>query len=312
MSRGVRGPVVGRSLLAVAGIVLLLGVAPVPPASAQPLLSVHQDLDFDRPEAWALKYFSSVTLLSGLGVPERLEAGSLELALEGGWIPSLSEDERRVGFYGTKVEDLNKTSVFGRPRLSVGLPAAFTLTLAWAPPIELGGAEPNLYALALGRPLVERQWWRLGARLYAQGGTVKGDFTCSEDDAAGGDDAIANPFGCERPSEDEATLRAYGAELSAAWKASERLEPYAALTGTYLDPEFQVDAFYSGIHDRTLQTTDGTTWAVTAGIAWARSERLRLVVEAFYSPLTLVRTPGAEEENQDLFNLRVLLGYRLR
>ncbi|HEX4952719.1 MAG TPA: hypothetical protein VF017_04920 [Thermoanaerobaculia bacterium] len=312
MSSTGRRSAAGRGWRPLAGLFLLLVGASAPPASAQPVLSVHQDLDFDRPEAWALKYFSSVTLLTGLGAPERREAGSLELALEGGWIPSLSEDERRVGFYGTKVEDLNKTSVFGRPRLTVGLPAALTLTLAWAPPIELGGAEPNLWAVALGRPLVEREGWRLGARLYAQGGTVKGDFTCSADDAAGGDDPIANPFGCERPSQDEATLQAYGVELAAAWQASERLEPYAALTGTYLDPEFQVDAFYSGIHDRTRQTTDGTTWALTAGLAWARSERLRLVAEAFYAPLTLVRTAGAEEESQDLFNLRVLLGYRLR
>ena len=81
---------------------------------------------------------------------------------------------------------------------------------------------------------------------------------------------------------------------------------------SFLDPEMQMDARYSGLVNRTLQVTDGTIYALTAGARYAVSDAAGLVAEAFYSPLTLVRRPGGEKENQDFFNIRVLVTYRLR
>src|SRR5437870_8958113 len=61
-----------------------------------------QHLSFDRPEAWALKYFTSTTLLSGLQPPEPLEegrhVGSVTVGLETAWLPALNPDRARVGF----------------------------------------------------------------------------------------------------------------------------------------------------------------------------------------------------------------------
>jgi hypothetical protein len=283
-------------------------------AAAQPVLEVHEKLDFDRPEAWAMKYFSAVSLLSGMGVPERLAPGAVEVALEGGWVPSLSAEERTVGFYGTKEEDINKTPVFGRGRVTVGLPTAFSLTLSWVPPLEVGGVKPNLLAAALGRPLFSGERVRLGLRLFAQRGTIEGDITCSRKDAAAGDDPIGNPFGCEAPSRDELHADYSGLELGAAFRAgrSGKVEPYAAVAASFLDPRFQVDAFYSGFHDRTLQTTSGTVYSLAAGVAWAASAKTHLTAEAFYSPLDLVRRPGGRKESQDLLNLRLMIAYRVR
>lgn len=300
-----------RLLLAAALFCLAAGA---PPAAAQSVIDFREDLDFDRPEAWAMKYFSSATQLTGLGVPERLPAGAVELGLEGGWVPSLSAEERRVGFYGTKVEDLNKTPVFGRARVIVGLPAAFSLTLGYVPPIEVGGTKPNLVALALGRPLVERETWRLGLRLYGQGGEIEADLTCDSDTVAAGDDPVANPFLCEEPSRDRVTLRYAGLELGGAFATGgkRKLEIYGAVAATYLDPEFQVDARYNNLVDRTLQVTDGTTYSLAVGARGALSQAVRLTFEAFYTPLTLVRRPDAEKEHQDFFNLRLLVTYRVR
>src|SRR4051812_10563314 len=71
-----------------------------------------QHLDFDRPEAWALKYFASATLMNGLQPPEplfeRRATGSVTLGLEAGWLPRLNTERARVGFTGKKEEDLNK------------------------------------------------------------------------------------------------------------------------------------------------------------------------------------------------------------
>ncbi|MFN7959956.1 MAG: hypothetical protein U0002_01665 [Thermoanaerobaculia bacterium] len=285
--------------------------AAAPALWAQPVLRLEEDLDFDRPEAWALKYFSAVTQLTGLGVPERLPAGAWVIGLEGGSLPHLSARERTVGFYGTKTEDLNKTPAFGRPRVTVGLPAALSLTLAYAPPLEIGGARPSLLSLALARPLYEAESWRLGARLYGQIGKVKGDFTCPEDEARAGRDPVANPYLCERKSRDEATLRYWGFELGAAWTLG-KAEPYFAAAINRLDPEFQVNAQYNGLLDRTHQTTQGNTWSIQAGVGYQAREKLQLTAELFYAPLTLVRTQGGTKEHQDLLNLRLMAAYRVR
>ncbi len=299
-------------------LLALLCLLPVE-TDAQSVIDFREELDFDRPEAWALKYFSGATLFTGLGVPERRQAGSVELGLEAGWVPSLSEEERRVGFNGTKVEDLNKTPVFARPRLTVGLPAAFSLTLGYVPPVEVGGARPNLVSLALGRPLIERQRkgsraWRLGARVFGQTGEIEADITCDRGAVEAGDDPVGNPFQCEEPSRDRVKLRYLGFDLGGSFEAGAagRLEPYGSVMVSFLDPEMQIDARYSGLVDRTLQVTDGTIYALTAGARYAVSEKAGLVAEAFYSPLTIVRRAGEEKANQDLFNVRVLVSYRLR
>ncbi len=94
------------TICAVASIFCLLAGA----AAAQPVVDTVTDLDSERPEAWSMRYFTTISLLSGLGSPEDVEPGSVEVSFEGSWVPSLSEDERRVGFDGRKTEDLRTSS----------------------------------------------------------------------------------------------------------------------------------------------------------------------------------------------------------
>ena len=281
---------------------------------AQLIIDIEDELDFDRPESWAMKYFASLTLLTGLGAPKELEPGQVDLQLETDWVPHLSADERRVGFQGTKVEDLNRTSVFFRPRVIVGLPHELSFTFSWIPPIEMFDVEPNLLAGALGRPIYHGKSWRLGLRGYAQYGTIKGDFTCPKDEVAAGDDPDLNPFGCEEVSSDEHEMTTLGLELSWAWesKGSNRWEPYVALAINAMDLEFQVNARYSGIEDHTLLLTDGTTLALTGGTSYRAGERWKVVGEIFYSPLDVVRPPDTSTQNDSLFNIRTLLSYQIR
>jgi hypothetical protein len=44
--------------------------------------SSTDQIAFDRPEAWAMKYFTSATALSGLSTPESPSAGSLAVQFE--------------------------------------------------------------------------------------------------------------------------------------------------------------------------------------------------------------------------------------
>ena len=61
-----------------------------------------------------------------------------------------------MGFNGTKVEDLNRTSVFGRPRILVGLPAGFAVEAGWVPPIEINGAKTNIFNGAVEKTFCRR------------------------------------------------------------------------------------------------------------------------------------------------------------
>ncbi len=302
------------ALLIVMGTSLAPGL--VPPAFAQSVIDVREDLDFDRPEAWALKYFSAATLPTGLGASgSRSDEGAtpwrLDLGFEGGWLPELSEEERRVGFYGEKVEDLNKTSAFGRLRVGLTLPAKLHLELGYVPPVEVGGAKPNLLSLALSRTLFERTGFELSARAFALRGTIDADITCDEDTVEAGNDPIRNPFRCEAPSEDEVTLRSMGLELALAWRLKPRFEPYLAVSFVTLDPEFQINARYSGLLDLTHQETEGDLVTFQLGLSSQWTERRRLSVEVFFAPLELEPRFGADIERRDLWNLRLMFTQNL-
>jgi hypothetical protein len=281
-------------------------------SSAQNLVEGTEELDFDRPESWAMKFYASLSLLTSMGVPERMGAGTIDLGFEGGIVPQLSDDQRRVGFDGTKLENLNRTRFFGRVRAHIGLPESIRLELAYLPPFDIGGVEPNLFAVGVGRPFAITENFQLGARGYFQFGTIRGDITCGEDEAAAGADPTLNPFSCEAPSNDELRQRVLGGELTAGYVSDGKWRPYAGLALNYLDLEFQVDAVYSGLIDRTLQLTDGTTVSVTGGVNFIANDQWRVTGEAFYSWLSVVRPPATNSGNDGFWNARFLVTYRLR
>lgn len=291
------------------GALLVLAAA----ARAQPVVEGRDELAFDRPESWAMKYFASVNLLTGFGAPGASEPGSVELGFEAASVPTLSEAQRTVGFGGTKTEDLNKTSVYGRPRVRFGLPHQLALSLSYVPPVELFDVRPHLVALAVERPFRTGRRWRLGARLAGQYGTLEGDFTCSVEEVAAGDDSRGNRFGCEETSRDEMTIRTASLELTAAWRSdgNSRFEPYLAIAGHRMDLDFQVDARYAGIVDRTLLLTEGSTMSLTGGVVYHLGGRWSVAAELFYSPLDVVRPPADSPSNDDLINVRSLLSWSL-
>jgi hypothetical protein len=284
------------------------------PAGGQFVIAGREDLAFDRPEAWAMAWFAAVSLPTALTDPAPPAPGAVELGLEGGWIPTLSEEQRTVGFLGTKPEDLNRASVFGRLRLTAGLPGGWSATLGWVPPAEVGGIEPQLVSLAVGRPVWEGETLRLGARLVGQDGSFRGDITCPADAAAAPDDPDRNPYNCEAPSRDEMSVRLLGVEVQAGARVARLpgVTPYLTVGWSTLDAEFQVDARYNGLVDRTVLLTDGDFWWATLGASWHPGDRLRLAAEVFYAPLDITRDPARGTENDPLLNVRAALAYRLR
>jgi hypothetical protein len=292
-----------------------LAVALTPFAgAAQTVLSPPvQRLAFDRPEAWGMKFAAAVLAFTPLAADRPGAAGAVELGLEAGSVPSLSRAERRIGFDGTKVEDIDRTPAVGRLRLRFGLPRDFGAEIGVVPPVELDGIEPRFVAVALSRQIAARGRLRLAGRLVAQHGRLAGDITCSRDDVAAGDNPQGNPFGCEAPSRDELELTEAGGGVVAALAARSDggLEPYLALTALRLDGEFRVDARYRGVVDRSRLRTEGWTWRATAGVSGALGERWRGAGEVDYAPLA-IRRPGQGRANEPVLDIKLALSRRLR
>jgi hypothetical protein len=280
-----------------------------PPVFAQQTVGGQEILAKDRPESWEMKLVTSeLEMLTGVAGDVR--PWSVELGAESGWIPALNAGQRRIGFNGTKEENVNRTPAYARPRVTVGLPAQVSLDVGYIPPIRLGGIRPNHLAWSLGRPIVSRSSWRVGGRVLGQVGNLSGDITCDKNTVAAGRDPVRNPFMCEAPSNDQLRVRAVGLELGGAVKAGKRLEPYVTVGWNYFKGEFQTDARYSGLHDRTLLTTSGPMFHLSAGVGYHISERIRIEASSFYTPLQVSRQ--GVRVGDGLFNLRLSVRYRIR
>lgn len=283
------------------------------PAGAQTVVSDRETVDFDSPEGWAMGRTTAATLNLGPAPPRDIEPWEVAVSAELGSIPHVDAADARVGFGGTKFEDLNKSPVFGRGRLHVGLPAKFTLELAWSPPVEIDGVRPDgIYGLALERPLYRGERWQLGARLFGQAGHAEGDITCSAEIAGfepGSDD---NPFGCMAPSDDDIELDHAGAELFASASLHNgRWKPYASIAATRIEPEVQVNARVFDFIDRSQLVTDGTIGTGTLGVVYSFSPAWQATAAFSYTPLEVRRPPDFNEESDDFWSVRLGLTWRI-
>lgn len=295
-------------------LICLLAALPGGQTLAQTVIRNTELLDSDRPEAWAMNYVASTTLFSGFGVPRSRAPGSIEVGGELDWVPQVTSEQRRIAFSGTSEVDLNKAPIFGRPRVTIGLPWRFGLTLSYVPPIRIFGVKPNLFAFALERPLYERNAWAIGMRMYGQIGNVEGAITCSGDVVQFSPGSPENLYGCEKKSADKLSQHSAGLELSGAYRI-ERLRgltPYITVAGNYLDTQVQVKAQTFGILDRNRLEAETWTFSATAGVTYPLTNRLMLSVGMFYSPLWVTRPPATSSHNDALINVRALLTYQLR
>ncbi|MCB1056601.1 MAG: hypothetical protein KDD11_13950 [Acidobacteria bacterium] len=286
------------------------------PAGAQdlPVIDPVETLDFDAPEAWAMKLYASVGLLTALGPIEARAPGSVELGIEVLSVPHLDREQRTVGFGGRKEEDLNRSPAWARGRVIFGLPRGFAATFAWAPPVRLDGVEASLVSAAIEKSLVARGPWSLGVRLFGQSGRVHGDLTCTAEDARAEPGSPGNAFGCEAPSDDVVTLDYAGIELTGGYAFEGPHAPrlHLSLAGQHFDLETRVRAQTFGFLDRTRLLANGETLSVAAGATWPLAGKLALSIEAFYSPLGVQRLGETSSGTDALFHLRAMLRYRVR
>jgi len=311
----VRRPISSGWIAAVAAVCAVLAPAWSTPAAAQMqmVMPPTEQLPFTRPESWVLAHFDAATLLSGLPTPSA-KPWSIAAGLELGWLPPLDATQRRVGFNGMEEEDLNKSPVMPRIRVTIGLPARFSAIVGFTPPVTMFGLKASLLALGVERPLVERARWTLGLRGYGQFGSVRGDYTCPASVVGFEPGSPGNTGGCNAPSSDVATLRYVGGEASVEYRpnASSRFSPHAAVGLSYMDVGFQVDALTFGFADHTSYLSHGTVFSASGGVNYRLSSRFTLGVDAFYAPLSVSRGAGQPVQNDGLFNIRAMVVYRIR
>jgi hypothetical protein len=284
---------------------LCLVALPVP---AQEIVRQDEFLHADRPEAWAMNRVAAASLLTAFGELPRLEPGQWMVAAEAGNVPRLSASQRRVGFDGDKVEDLNKSPAFARLRLQVGLPAGWVGEFGYTPPVAINGARPRgLVAASIGHRLLERGAFSLSARAFGQHGAIDGDITCPAA-LAHVTDPEQNPYGCEAASKDRISVNDYGLDLTAGWNAG----PWHwHATGGIVRTELQaqVDALTFGYRDRSRLVADGVLRYAALGLRRDLGAHWSVATEVLHVPLDVRRAPDASVRREPFTSWRLQLRY---
>jgi len=299
----------GFSSALVTGSLALAMLAAPSPASGQPTGEPGR-IEFDRPEAWAMKYFTSASLLLP-PLPESQRA-PIDVGLDIVWLPPLSTAQQRVGFNGTAVEDLNQAPVFLRPRVTMALGDRWTVTAAGLPPVRLFGVTPRLLALGVGWRAWRTERWTLSAFAHGQTGTVTGAITCPADVLRFAPGSDGNPTGCEQTSADVTTLRYAAVELDVdrSLTRSGRWAARGSFGASLIDGAFQTNAHTFGFLDRTRLASRGVAYSGSVGLSYVR-DRIGLGADLVYAPLSIRRPSEASSSLDGLLTLRSVVTYRI-
>lgn len=267
-----------------------------------------EEVDFDRPEAWAMRYFSAAGLMQGSAPPAGLGKGQFALGFEVANVPYLSKSERTVGFNGTKEENMNKAPLIARPLVHYGITERLSLTGSYVPPIEVfDRLKTHLTGLFVNLKAIETERFLIGLRAGGQWSEAEGDFTCAEE-IAGIIDPEINPFGCVEPSSDTFTSLTATAEAWVDYRLKTKLpmDLFLSVAYTYADLEFDVNALWQGgFRDQRQLTTSGDIWSYSGGIKVALSEKLSASLAIVHVPLDVRRPPDFSLKTSSLTHFRL-------
>ena len=267
-----------------------LGLAGTLPAQAR------RTLDSGDPEAQLLGYYSAVLQFTPVGLPSR--DGRFEIGGSITRIPTVSFEDRLVGFGGTKSENTNLCSAYPRITASKGF-GRTVIEAGYTPPVKVCGVKASVLSLAIGRRMTLGRTWEGYARLGGTSGHADVSATCSAE-------AVLNPadqtcYG-GTPSNDRIAPTSFALDFAAAWQGWQRhrLEPYFLAGFRYERIDFDVNytrtgaAFPDIIDHNRLRASLGRIHLAT-GLSWDVVRALRLGAELYYAPgaLMTLRARGA-------------------
>ncbi|HEX6534110.1 MAG TPA: hypothetical protein VF041_05910 [Gemmatimonadaceae bacterium] len=256
-------------------------------------------------EAKLLAFYEAPIAFSASAAPEVLPAGAIRVDAEVVPVPSPSKSIEKSQFcFTSKTENTRLAPVFGRPRLTVGLPAGFQVEASYVPPVRVADAEPNLASFALSNVRLIRNAPAapsLALMLRAQGtiGRVRGPITCPRRDLQQADDTI--PCFGSTPSKDTFHPYQFGGEGALALTTpGGRWSFWVGGGVSWLRPRFQVgftDA--TGYTDSTRVSVNLVRGSVFGGVTTHVTQAIDLSAQVYSVPA-------------DATTLRFGAGWRLR
>lgn len=249
-----------------------------------------------EPESQLMGYYAAVMQFTPVGLPSR--DGRLELGGAISKIPTVSFEDRLVGFGGTKVENTNLCSAFPRLTASKGF-GRTTIEVGYTPPVEVCGVKANVMAFALGRRMTLGATWEGYARISALTGRVDATVTCSAADTANATNQTCYEG---TPSSDRIAPFAISIDFAAAWQGWQRhhMEPYFLAGIRHEAVNFDVNyerigKSYPDLIDHNRLRASLSRIHLGAGIAWQIARPVRLGAELYYAPgaMMTLRARGA-------------------
>ena len=229
----------------------------------------------DSNEAQVMAIRAVPLAFSPASAPRTLAQWRVEVGLEVAYLTDIDSATAvpTTCYPGKAADNVNVLSVLPRPRVLVGLPGGFTFEGSWVPPIRVSGVKPNLFGLAVSRPLpVAGGKGVVNPRLHATLGEVHAPVTCPEEYL---DDPGSACFGGTE-SDDRYQPNQYGVDVALAWPLGGGFTPYAGAGWEHIDPTFETN-FTNAQGDlddtRVAATLDravlfaGATWWADAGFS---------------------------------------------
>lgn len=243
-------------------------------------------------EGKLLAFYTAPLVFSAGTEPDATTPGSIRVGFDGEYIPKPSAEIQRTGkCFLQKSEHTSLSPVFGRPRITIGLPGSFAVEASYLPPVKIADAKPNLGSIAVSRTQ-RLPFSRIagGATLMIRGnatfGNVKGPITCPKS-ALQTTTPSAACYG-STPSNDTFSPNMYGIDILAAVRP--RLSVfgfYAGAGANQIDPHFQVGFTngQGGVDQTKVQLENPVTrLTLTAGATAHLQDRIDFGAQIFSVP----------------------------
>jgi len=225
-------------------------------------------------EGKLLAFYTAPIIFSAATAPRELGAGEFRVGVEAEYIPKPGAELQKSGTcFLQKSENTSLSPVFGRPRITIGLPGSFAIEGSYLPPVKIADARPNLGSIAISHTHHFNLSDNSGSvdvmvRGNTTFGDVKGPITCPRS-ALQITDRNGACYGTN-PSNDTFSPDMYGIDVIAGVRPpTRRFGLYGGVGANRIAPHFQV-GFTDGAGnvDRTKVQleTPLTRISLTAGV----------------------------------------------
>lgn len=264
---------------------LLLAIIPLTLAAAHAGAVCRVGKDTNEAKLLA---FYSVPMIFSVG---RAPSEDFVLRIGGEGEPIRKPDpsiQRSGACFTSKTEHTSLSPAFGRPRITLRIPAGFTLEGSYLPPVTIADATPNLGSVALGNTTHLRMANTLVGitlRGHYTFGSVKGPITCPR--SALQSSSAEQPCYGTSPSKDTFHPNASGVDLIfSGWNHATKTGLYVGAAENFLRPRFQVgfrDA--TGHLDNTLVEVNLNRTSVFAGVTRKIASVIDVSAEVYSVPV---------------------------